>query len=88
LGVRTLLFSITRGEGGANLISDDFFDELGALRTLEHQKAADYYGSEIFYSRAADYGYSKSLDEANFPEPGFEGQHRGLPHGARAARRP
>lgn len=64
LGVRTMLFSLTRGEGGANLISSHFFDELGALRTLEHQKAASYYGNELFYSRAADYGYSKSLEEA------------------------
>lgn len=65
LGVRTMLFSITRGEGGANMISSDFFDELGALRTLEHVKAASFYGNELFYSRATDYGYSKNLDEAN-----------------------
>lgn len=64
LGLRTLLFSLTRGEGGANLISDHFFDELGTLRTLEHAKAAHYYGNELFYSRAADYGYSKTLAEA------------------------
>ncbi len=64
LGARTMLFSITRGEGGANLISNHFFDELGVLRTLEHQKAASYYGNELFYSRAADYGYSKTLEEA------------------------
>ena len=64
LGVRTMLFSITRGEGGANMISSHFFDALGALRTLEHVKAASYYGNELFYSRAADYGYSKTLDEA------------------------
>ncbi len=64
LGARTMLFSITRGEGGANMISSHFFDELGALRTLEHLKAASYYGIEVFYSRAADYGYSKTLREA------------------------
>ena len=65
LGVRTMLFSITRGEGGANMISSHFFDELGMLRTLEHVKSANIYGNEVFYSRAADYGYSKNLDEAN-----------------------
>lgn len=65
MGWRAMLFSITRGEGGANLISSDFFDELGALRTLEHLAAAEYYGSQLFYSCAADYGYSKTLDEAN-----------------------
>ncbi len=64
LGARTMLFSITRGEGGANMISNHFFDELGALRTLEHVKAAQYYGTELFYSHAADYGYSKTLQEA------------------------
>ncbi len=64
IGCRTMLFSITRGEGGANLISSDFFDNLGALRTLEHLKAASYYGNQLFYSRAADYGYSKTLNEA------------------------
>ena len=65
LGARVILFSITRGEGGANLISRHFFDELGALRTLEHVKAAQYYGNDLFYSSAADYGYSKNLAEAN-----------------------
>ena len=64
LGAHTMLFCLTRGEGGANLISNHFFDELGALRTLEHAKAASYYGNELFYSRAADYGYSKTLEEA------------------------
>lgn len=63
-GVRTMLFSITRGEGGANLISAHFFDELGALRTLEHATAAGFYGNELYYSRAADYGFSKTLAEA------------------------
>ncbi len=64
LGTRTMLFSVTRGEGGANLISGDFFDRLGALRSLEHVKSASYYGNELFYSRAVDYGYSKTIDEA------------------------
>lgn len=63
-GARAMLFSVTRGEGGANMISSDFFDALGILRTLEHAAAADYYGSEVFYSHAVDYGYSKQLEEA------------------------
>ncbi|MFO0901239.1 MAG: PIG-L family deacetylase [Pirellulales bacterium] len=63
-GARTILFSLTRGEGGANLISGDFFDALGILRTLEHAEANRYYGSEVFYSRAVDYGFSKTLAEA------------------------
>ncbi|MEM7235173.1 MAG: PIG-L family deacetylase, partial [Planctomycetota bacterium] len=64
LGARTMLLSLTRGEGGANVISSDFFDALGALRTLETRKACDAYGVELFFTRAADYGYSKSVEEA------------------------
>lgn len=64
LGAKTTLFSVTRGEGGANLISKHFFDELGILRTLEHEESAKYYGIDLRYSRAVDYGYSKTLDEA------------------------
>ncbi len=63
-GVRTMVFSLTRGEGGANLISSHFFDALGVLRTLEFLKACEYYGAELFYARAVDYGYSKNIDEA------------------------
>ena len=63
-GATVALFSVTRGEGGANLISDDFFDRLGILRTLEHTQAGRYYGIEQYYSSAVDYGYSKTLDEA------------------------
>lgn len=64
-GARVMLFSLTRGEGGANRVSADFFDRLGLLRTLEHQQAARWYGIELFYSRAVDYGYSKTFEEAN-----------------------
>lgn len=63
-GYRTLLLSLTRGEGGANLVSSDFFDALGVLRTLEQLEANRRYGVEQFYTRAVDYGYSKTLDEA------------------------
>ncbi|MCY2963145.1 MAG: PIG-L family deacetylase [Planctomycetota bacterium] len=64
LGARTTLFSMTRGEGGANLISSHFFDELGILRSLEHLESAKYYGIGLRYSHAVDYGFSKTLEEA------------------------
>ena len=64
LGVRTQLLSLTRGEGGANLIAPFFFDALGVLRTLEMQRACDAYGAELYFTSAADYGYSKRLEEA------------------------
>lgn len=63
-GVHVTLASITRGESGANLVTGDFFDGLGALRALELSKAAQYYGSEVRVSRFADYGFSKNLEEA------------------------
>jgi LmbE family N-acetylglucosaminyl deacetylase len=57
------LLSLTRGESGANLITGDFFDRLGALRTLEHLRAAQSYGVDIRYTRFADFGYSKNVEE-------------------------
>ena len=63
-GVYVTLASITRGESGANLVTGDFFDGLGALRALELSKAAQYYGAEVRVSRFADYGFSKNLEEA------------------------
>ncbi|MFO0914729.1 MAG: PIG-L family deacetylase [Pirellulales bacterium] len=75
LGATTWLFSVTRGEGGANLISRDAFDELGVLRMLEHAESAKYYNVRVRYSSAADYGYSKRLDEA-FDQ--WQGQDRVL----------
>jgi LmbE family N-acetylglucosaminyl deacetylase len=63
-GVEVTLASITRGESGANLVTGDFFDGLGALRTLELGKAAQYYGAQLRFSRYADYGFSKNLEEA------------------------
>lgn len=62
-GVRTGLYSTTRGEGGANLIGSELFDALGIVRTEEHLVSARYYGIELFYSSAVDFGYSKRLDE-------------------------
>ena len=63
-GVQTMLLSLNRGEGGANLIAPFFFDELGVLRTLELLQSSRYYGAEVFFTHLADYGYSKTLDEA------------------------
>lgn len=62
-GARVTLLSLTRGESGANLITSDYFDRLGALRTLEHRKAAQHYGVDLRYSRLADFGYSKNVEE-------------------------
>lgn len=62
-GASVTLLSLTRGEGGANLVTADTFDRLGALRTLEHLKAAEHYGVALRYTRFADFGFSKSVEE-------------------------
>ena len=64
LGADVTLLSLTRGESGANLITGDFFDSLGALRTLELLRAAQYYGCRVRFTNHVDYGYSKNVDEA------------------------
>lgn len=69
LGVDLTIASVTRGESGANLITDDAFDRLGVLRTLEFRRAAQSYGAKLRFTRFADFGYSKTLDETlrNWP---------------------
>ncbi len=62
-GVRTGLLTLTRGEGGANLIGSEQFDALGLVRTDELLAADRYYGVDQFFTRAADFGFSKRLDE-------------------------
>jgi LmbE family N-acetylglucosaminyl deacetylase len=62
-GVRTGLLTLTRGEGGANLIGPEQFDALGLVRTDELLAADRYYGVDQFFTRAADFGFSKRLDE-------------------------
>ena len=64
LGVDVTLLSLTRGESGANVITDDFFDSLGALRTLELLRAARYYVCRVRFTNHVDYGYSKNVEEA------------------------
>jgi LmbE family N-acetylglucosaminyl deacetylase len=62
-GVAVDMLSLTRGESGANLVTGDFFDRLGVLRTVEFLKAAEYYGAGVYFTRAVDYGYSKNVAE-------------------------
>jgi LmbE family N-acetylglucosaminyl deacetylase len=52
-----------RGEGGANVMSNDYFDALGLVRTMELLKADEYYGVEQRWSMVVDYGFSKTLAE-------------------------
>lgn len=61
--VNTAYISLTRGEGGQNLIGAEFGDELGVIRTHELTQARKIDGGIQFFSRAADFGYSKTPDE-------------------------
>lgn len=63
-GTRTMLLCLTRGEGGANVMSDDFFDALGLVRTEELAAASRYYGVDNYFGSLTDYGFSKTRDEA------------------------
>ena len=64
LGARVTMLILNRGEGGANVVSGEFFDALGALRTVEMLKTAQHYGVEVRFTRAVDYGFSKNIGEA------------------------
>ncbi len=61
---RTGYMSLTRGDGGQNLIGNEQGIELGLVRTQELLSARRIDGAEQFFSRAFDFGFSKSTDEA------------------------
>ena len=62
-GARVALLSMTRGEGGQNLMSPDLFDALGLVRSEELIDTDDYYGSQLYFTPAIDFGFSKSKEE-------------------------
>ncbi len=65
LGVRTALFTLTRGEGGQNAMSAADYDALGLIRTNELLRAGEYYGiDQQYWGTVADYGFSKTMEEA------------------------
>ncbi len=63
-GARVNLLTLNRGEGGANVMSSDYFDALGLVRTEELLAADRYYGVQQFWTRVSDYGFSKTKEEA------------------------
>jgi len=60
---RTAYLSLTRGDGGQNLIGPELREMLGVIRTQELIEARKIDGGEQFFSRANDFGYSKNPDE-------------------------
>ena len=60
---RTAYISLTRGDGGQNLIGSELSENLGLIRTRELMAARAIDGGEQFFTRANDFGYSKTSDE-------------------------
>ncbi len=73
MGVETAYLSLTRGDGGQNLIGPELGEGLGIIRTGELEAARALDGGTQFFGRAFDYGYSKSADEAfrHWPRDGL-----------------
>jgi LmbE family N-acetylglucosaminyl deacetylase len=61
--LRTAYLSVTRGDGGQNLIGSEQGPALGLIRTQELLAARRIDGAEQFFTRARDFGFSKSSDE-------------------------
>jgi LmbE family N-acetylglucosaminyl deacetylase len=61
--LRTGYLAMTRGDGGQNLIGPETGNLLGVIRTQELLAARSIDGAEQFFTRAIDFGYSKSSDE-------------------------
>jgi LmbE family N-acetylglucosaminyl deacetylase len=63
-GMRTVLVTATRGDGGQNEIGPELSDALGVLRTEELLAAHRFDGAEQYFTRAIDFGYSFSVEES------------------------
>ncbi len=61
--IRTAYLSLTRGDGGQNLLGSEQGEALGLIRTHELIEARKLDGAEQFFSRAVDFGFSKTFDE-------------------------
>jgi LmbE family N-acetylglucosaminyl deacetylase len=61
--IRTAYFSLTRGDGGQNILGSEQGEALGLIRTHELLEARKLDGAEQFFSRAIDFGFSKTHEE-------------------------
>jgi len=59
----TALLSITRGEGGQNALGPEQAPQLGLIRTQELLAATRGYGAKLYFTRAKDFGFSKTPEE-------------------------
>jgi LmbE family N-acetylglucosaminyl deacetylase len=63
MNYRTAYLSLTRGDGGQNVLGPDFDEKLGVARTQELLAARRLDGGRQFFSRAVDFGFSKDYRE-------------------------
>src|SRR5207247_2413490 len=63
MGVQAAYLSLSRGEGGQNLIGAELGPDLGIIRTEELLAARQLDGARQFFTRAFDFGYSKTAEE-------------------------
>jgi LmbE family N-acetylglucosaminyl deacetylase len=57
------LLSVTRGEGGQNALGPEQAPQLGLIRTQELLAATHGYGVKLYFTRAKDFGFSKTPEE-------------------------
>nr|MCU0623025.1 PIG-L family deacetylase [Gemmatimonadaceae bacterium] len=62
-GATTAYLSLTRGDGGQNLIGNELGEALGAIRTEELLAARRIDGATQYFTRAFDFGFSKTAEE-------------------------
>lgn len=60
---RTCYLSLTRGDGGQNLVGPELREALGVIRTQELLEARKIDGGQQFFTRANDFGFSKNPTE-------------------------
>jgi LmbE family N-acetylglucosaminyl deacetylase len=63
LHAEVALLSLTRGEGGQNALGPEQAPQLGLIRTQELLAAARGYGAKLYFTRARDFGFSKTPEE-------------------------
>ncbi len=64
-GGRAAYLALSRGEGGQNLIGPELGRALGIIRSRELLAARELDGAEQFFTRAYDFGYTRSFDETS-----------------------
>src|SRR5688572_8325175 len=60
---RTALLSLTRGDGGQNVLGNEKYEAMGLIRTGELLEAGKIYGVETYFSTVFEFGFSKSAPE-------------------------